>query len=226
MSAFSVALRRTDQRAAARVDRYIANSRNVADRIRAAYGRDAAVVYPPVDVERFAGAEIEPAPWYLVVSRLVPHKRIDLAVDACTRYRVPLKVIGDGRAIDDLRRRAGQTVEFLGRVDDATVVHHLQHCRAFLLPGVEDFGISAVEAQAAGRPVIAFGDGGVRESVVPGETGLFFDFQTPESLMAAIDAAETRHWEPQRCRANAARFGKERFLREMAAEVDAAILAK
>jgi glycosyltransferase involved in cell wall biosynthesis len=220
------ALRRTDRRAAARVDRYVANSRNVAARIRAIYGRDAAIVYPPVDVDRFAGPPIPAEPWYLVVSRLVPHKRIDLAVDVATRYRLPLKVIGDGRAYAQLRRRAGPTVEFLGRMDDAQVVDHYRRARALILPGAEDFGMTAVEAQAAGRPVIAYGAGGALESILPGETGILFGCQTVESLMASIEAFEARQWEAERCRANALRFGRERFLREIAAEVEAALESK
>ncbi|MGH2534747.1 MAG: glycosyltransferase [Thermomicrobiales bacterium] len=217
------ALRRTDRRAAARVDRYVANSRNVAARIRAIYGRDAAIVYPPVDVDRFAGPEIPPEPWYLVVSRLVPHKRIDLAVDVATRYGLPLKVIGDGRTLARLRRRAGPTVEFLGRMDDAQVVEHYRRARALILPGAEDFGMTAVEAQAAGRPVIAYGAGGALESILAGETGVLFGCQTVESLMAAIEDFEARHWDANRCRTNALRFGRERFLREIAAEVEAAL---
>ena len=109
--------------------------------------------------------------WFLVVSRLVPHKRVDLAVRACTRYGIPLKVVGTGRSENELRGMAGPTVEFLGRLDDDDVQELMARCKGFILAGSEDFGISAVEAQAAGRPVIAFGAGGALESVIPGETG-------------------------------------------------------
>jgi glycosyltransferase involved in cell wall biosynthesis len=228
MTVLFAALRRADRQAATRVDRFVANSRNVAARIRRVYGRDVAVVYPPVDVARFApaGADEDPAPWFLVVSRLVPHKRIDLAVDACTRCALPLKIIGEGRAAIALQRRAGPTVEFLGRLDDAAVADHLRRCRALILPGVEDFGLTAVEAQAAGRPVIAYRAGGAVESVVPWETGVFFDQPTPEALLRAIELFEARRWEPWRARGNAARFSAARFLHEMTAEVEAAVAAK
>ena len=220
-------LRRTDRRAAERVDRYIANSRTVAMRIKRAYGRQVAVVYPPVDVARFGEVgEVAPEEWFLVVSRIVPHKRIDLAVETCTRHGIPLKVIGTGRALESLKRRAGPTVEFLGYCPDEVVTDHLRRCRAFILPGAEDFGITAVEAQAAGRPVIAFGAGGALESVIPWETGIFFGEQTPETLYAAIQAFEKRAWDPHRARANAARFDTKRFQQEIVMEVEAAIAAK
>jgi len=217
-------LRRGDRRAAARVDRYIANSQNIARRIRSIYGRDATVVYPPIDTARFAPERPrEPEDWYLVVSRLVPHKRIDLAVEACTALGRRLKIIGSGRVENDLRQRAGPTVEFLGVLSDAKVTDHLQRCRALILPGAEDFGMTAVEAQAAGRPVIAYGAGGALESIIPGETGLLFDAPTVESLAAAILEFERRCWEPERAMANAARFSKERFFEAIDAEIEMAI---
>jgi glycosyltransferase involved in cell wall biosynthesis len=221
-------LRRKDQEAARRVDRYIANSRNVALRIQQAYGRRATVVYPPVDVERImkASAGVDVEPWYLVVSRLVPHKRVDLAIDACTRYQLPLKVIGGGRALGRLQRQAGSTVEFLGQCSDDEVADHLRRCRALLLPGLEDFGMTAVEAQAAGRPVIAFAGGGALESVLPGETGVLFTEPTVESLMEAIDWFERQRWEPERARANALRFSERRFHTEMLEEIKAGIAAR
>src|SRR5262249_21578641 len=161
-----------------------------------------------------------------VVSRLVPHKRVDLAVDACTRLGLPLKIIGDGRSFESLRRRAGPTVQFLGRVPDDVAIDHLQHCRALILPAAEDFGMTAVEAQAAGRPVIALGEGGALESVIPGETGLLFEHQTPDSLIDAIRTFETASWQPELTIANAARFDKRRFLVQVEAEVRIAIAEK
>lgn len=221
------ALRPVDRRAAARVDRYLANSGAVAARIRAVYGREATVVYPPVDLARFPApahgvAERLPEGWFLVVSRLVPHKRVDLAIAACERLGVPLKVIGEGRAGSDLRRRAGGEVEFLGQLHDAAVADHLGRCRALLLPAEEDFGLTAVEAQAAGRPVIALGAGGALETVVPGETGILFPSPTVEALVEAIEEHGGRAWSPPRARANAARFGLDRFQREIMAQVAAA----
>ncbi len=223
------ALRRSDRRAAARVTRYLANSRAVAARLRAAYGVEATVVYPPVELERFAdppGGTVPPEPWYLVVSRLVPHKRVDLAVEAFTWAGLPLKVVGDGRSLETLRRVAGPTVEFLGRLDDAATADHLRRCRALVLPATEDFGITAVEAQAAGRPVVAFGAGGALETVIPGETGVLFGEPTASSLLAAIDACEALTWRPERARANAARFGRDRFQDEVAAVVEATLAAR
>jgi glycosyltransferase involved in cell wall biosynthesis len=221
-------LRAIDRRAAARVDRYVANSATVAGRIKAAYGREARIVFPPVDLQRFAlnGARPEPEPWYLVVSRAVPHKRVDLAVDSCTRADIPLKVIGDGRSLEKLRQRAGPTVEIMGWQPDDVVVDHVRRCRGLILPAVEDFGMTAVEAQAAGRPVIAFAGGGALETVVEGETGLFFQEQTVDSLLNAIARAEATAWREERACLNAARFGPERFRREMAEEVEVAMTMK
>ena len=181
------------------------------------------MVYPPIDVDRFAGPEQEAEAWFAVVSRLVPHKRVDLAVAAATRYGFPLKVIGEGRAEESLRKMAGPTVEFLGEQRDDAVADLLRRSRGLLLPGMEDFGMTAVEAQAAGRPVIAFRGGGALESVLPGETGLLFPEQTVESLMAAIDAFERRRWDPAAARTNAGRFGIERFRAEMREEVSAGV---
>jgi glycosyltransferase involved in cell wall biosynthesis len=219
-------LRRADRRAAARVDRYVANSRNVAARIERAYGRRVTVVYPPIDVERFAGESWVPEEWFAVVSRLVPHKRVDLAVDAATRYGFALKVVGEGRAGEKLRRRAGPTVEFLGQRNDREVADLLRRCRALLLPGMEDFGMTAVEAQAAGRPAIAYAGGGALESILPGETGVLFGEQTVESLMDAIDRFERGRWEPVVARANARRFGIDRFRAEMLEEISAGLAAR
>jgi glycosyltransferase involved in cell wall biosynthesis len=216
-------LRRADRRAAERVDRFVANSRNVARRIARVYDRRVPVVYPPVDVERFAGADCAPEEWFAVVSRLVPHKRVDLAVRAATRYGFPLKVIGEGRAEARLREMAGPTVEFLGPLDDAAVAEALRRCRGLLLPGMEDFGMTAVEAQAAGRPVIAFAGGGALESILPGQTGVLFSEQTVESLMAAVDAFERVRWDPAAARANARRFGIGRFRAEMFEEIAAGV---
>ncbi len=219
-------LRRSDQRAAMRVDRYVANSRNVATRIERAYGRNVSVVYPPVDVGRFAVADGPAADWFLVVSRLVPHKRIDLVIEAANRWGVALKIVGDGRSEVALQRQAGPSVEFLGALDDDEVARYMRECRALILPGLEDFGMTAVETQAAGRPVIAFAGGGALESILPGETGELFAEATVESLMDAIDRFERRRWEPAVARANAERFDVSRFRREMLEEIEAGLLAR
>ncbi len=217
-------MRRLDHRAAQRVDRYLANSRNVADRVERAYGREARVVYPPVDVERFSIDEsVTPEDWFLVVSRLVPHKWIQLAVEVCSRAGIPLKIAGDGRARAELEAIAGPSIEFLGQLDDNGVISRLRRCKALILPGAEDFGMTSVEAQAVGRPVIAYGKGGALESVIDEETGLFFREQTADSLLEAIDRFRARTWDPAAARANAERFSTPRFLAELDEEIAYAV---
>ncbi len=216
------ALRRLDRRSARELDVVLANSAAVAGRIARVWGRTADVVYPPVQIERFT-----PAPpgliedYALVVSRLVPHKRIDLAVDACTATGRPLRVVGSGPAEERLRRRAGPSVEFLGQRTDPETAELMRRCRMFILPGQEDFGITAVEAQAAGRPVVAFGAGGALESVIDGRTGVLFGEQTVAGLTAALDAADRWEWSADACRDNALRFAASRFQREIRDIVEA-----
>lgn len=180
---FAGAARRLDGRAARRPDLYIAISQLVRERIRQRYGRDAPVVYPPVNVDRFT-----PSPRgerLLVVSRLLAYKRVDLVVDAATRVGVGLDVVGTGPAMADLRRRAGPSVTFHGQLQDDSITELFQSCRAFCLPGCEDFGITPVEANAAGKPVVAFAGGGALETVAAGVTGAFFD---EHSVPAVLDA--------------------------------------
>lgn len=204
------ALRYQDQRAAKRVTQFIANSNAVRNRIRKVYDRDAEVIYPPIDTGRFRPtADVQPEEWYLVVSRLVPHKWIDRAVRASTAAQVPLKVIGSGRDEAELSAIAGPTVEFLGEMADADVVDHMQRCKALILPGVEDFGMTAVEAQAAGRPVFAAGAGGALESVINGITGWHFDPADESELVALL--LRDKQWDTSRIQAHAATFGKETF---------------
>lgn len=220
-------LRAVDKRSARSVDHYVANSATVAGRIWSVYGRDAEVIYPPVDTTRLDdGLMHTPGDYLLVISRLVPHKRIDLPVAAATRAGLPLKVVGAGRALDQLKAIAGPTVEFLGQRNDEETAELLRNARAFILPGAEDFGMTAVEAQAAGRPVIAYGVGGALESVVDGETGLFFREPTAESLLDAIDRLEQFDWEPVRIRANAHRFGREQFKVNVSAAIDRFLAAR
>lgn len=216
-------LRSQDRRAATRVDRYLANSKNVARRVTKIYGRKSRVAYPPVDLDRFATSESEPEPWFLVVSRLVPHKRVDLAIAACARAGVPLRIVGDGRSRRDLEAQAGPDVTFLGWLDDEALTHHLGRCQGLILPAAEDFGMTAVEAQAAGRPVIAFGKGGALESVIESETGLFFREQSVDALAAAIRVFGERGWVRESCRANARRFGTAPFVRAIEEEVELAL---
>jgi glycosyltransferase involved in cell wall biosynthesis len=210
-------LRRWDRKTAAGVHHFVAISRFVADRIRRAYGREADVIYPPVDVARFRVDE-GPGEFYLVVSALTPYKRVDLAVEACNRLGRRLLVVGSGPEERRLRALAGPTVELLGWRDDAQIAELYARCRALLFPPLEDFGITPLEAMAAGRPVIAFGEGGARETVVglgEGEppTGLFFARQRAEDLTEAIRRFEAcaQQFEPKALRRRAEAFDRPLF---------------
>ncbi|MEB3237871.1 MAG: glycosyltransferase [Candidatus Sericytochromatia bacterium] len=220
-------LRQWDVLAARRVDHWIANSREVRQRIRRWYGADAAVVPPPVDVSRFRPAPPEEVgPHLLVVSRLVPYKRVDLAVAACSRMGVPLRVIGDGPERRRLEAMAGPGVTFMGALDDARVAHELARAEALLFPGLEDFGIVPVEAMASGRPVVALGKGGARDSVLPGTTGVFFDEADVDALTVAIEAARRHAWQPQMLVAHAADFAPERFRQRLGNLLDGWLAAR
>jgi glycosyltransferase involved in cell wall biosynthesis len=211
-------LRRWDRATCGRPTRYIANSRLVQGRIREFYGCDSALIYPPVDTDRFL-PEDRDEDYFLTVSALNPYKRVDLAVEACTRLGLPLVVVGEGPERARLQGMAGPTVRVLGRCDDEQVRALVAGCRAFLMPQEEDFGIAAVEAQSAGRPVLAYGAGGALETILPDETGLFFPEQTPESLMDALQRFGRSRFDKRRIRQNALRFSKEKFQREYQAEV-------
>lgn len=216
-------LRLWDQAAAARPDLLLANSRFVARRIAKVYRREAQVVYPPVDVDRFRPRE-DREEFYLTVSRLVPYKRVDLIVEAFRRLGRPLVVIGDGpeRGRLEALARGVPNIRFLGHQPDEVVRDHMERCRAFVFAALEDFGIAPVEAMAAGAPVIAYGRGGAAESVLEGETGVFFHQQTPEALAEAVLRFEERAaaFHPEQCRKRAEAFSRERFLREFAGVVE------
>ncbi len=210
-------VRRFDRAAADNVDHFIANSRFVAGRIARCYGRESRVIYPAVDVVKYRPTGEPPEDFYLIVSELVAYKRVDLAVSACTLLGRRLIVVGDGVEMKKLKRGAGPKVEFRGRVNDAEVAGLMARCRAFLHPQIEDFGLTAVEVQASGRPVIALGEGGALESVVAGETGLFFGRQDEVALVAAILEFEGMPvaFSPENCRKNAERFSLARFQAEL-----------
>jgi glycosyltransferase involved in cell wall biosynthesis len=209
-------VRRFDRAAAQRVDHFIANSRFVQERIRRCYGRESTVINPPVAVDDFE-AEGSNDGYYLVVSELAPYKRIDLAIEAFNELRKPLIVIGHGSEMARLRRVGRDNITFLGSQPFAVLKRHYERCRALIFPGIEDFGITPLEAQAAGKPVIGFADGGLLETTVEGATAMLFREQTAASLAAAVREFEGRNgeFEPRVCRANALRFGPERFRREM-----------
>lgn len=213
-------LRLWDQASAGRPDVLVAASHYVARRIWKVYRRDAQVIYPPVDVDRFHPRRRREE-FYLTVSRLVPYKRVDLLVEACSRSRRPLVVIGDGPERRRLQSLAGPTVTLMGEQPDAVVEDHMARCRAFLFAADEDFGIAPVEAQAAGAPVIAYGRGGVTETILPGVTGLFYREQRPESLLDALRAFERGdiRFDAVTIRRQAERFRRERFHRELEAFV-------
>ena len=203
-------VRRFDYAAAQRVTHFIANAKFVQDRIRKFYGRDSTVIHPPVDVAAFDPTR--PAEdFFLIVSELVPYKRVDIAIDAFNQLGKPLVIIGDGSEMAALRQRAGPTIRFLGRQPFAALKDHNERCRAVLYTQIEDFGITAVEAQAAGRPVIAYRQGGALESVVDGKTGMFFDEQNAASLADAVTRFERQPFDPAECRRNAERFRPEEF---------------
>jgi len=211
--------RQWDWIAAQRTNRYIANSRTTQARIRAYFGRESHVVYPPVDTERFTPGPV--GEHYALVSELMPHKQIRDAIEAFNVLRLPLIVVGDGPDARRLRRAAGPTIEFTGRLPDAAVSEILQGARALVVTAIEEFGIAAVESQAAGRPVIARRGGGALETIVDGVTGCFWSGGSNE-LIEAILRFDDASVEPEACTRNAARFNKASFRAGVAAEVKAA----
>ena len=213
-------LRRWDYRAAQRVDHFVAISREIQTRIGRYYGRDSAIVYPPVETDRFQLASTHDD-YFLIVSRLVPYKQIDLAVRTFTRLGLPLVIAGDGRDRGALEELAGPTVTFLGRVPDEDLPELFARCRAYVLPGVEDFSIAPVQAQAAGRPVIARRAGGALDTVIEGVTGTFFSEPTPEALGAAVRTFDPDRIDPHACVRNADRFDTKVFMRRMVRFVEA-----
>jgi len=215
-------LREWDRITSDRVTHYVAISRTVARRIAQSYGRTSRVIYPPVDTQYYTPSGERRGRFYLCVSSLVPYKRVDLAVAACRRLGRRLVVIGTGPEQRRLQRLAGPSVELLGWQSDAAIRDHLRRARALLFPGHEDFGIVPLEAQACGTPVVAFGQGGATETVLPADarrlgTGLWFDEQTPDSLAEAILRLEAHpEWFcPRLARQQAERFAAERFDREL-----------
>ncbi|MDO8735471.1 MAG: glycosyltransferase [Thermoleophilia bacterium] len=215
-------LRLWDRLASDRVDHFIAISEHVAARIAKFYRREATVIYPPVDVERFPVVKC-PRDYFLVVSRLVPYKRVELAVKAFTRLGLPLKVVGDGPERERLEAMAGPTIEFLGFVPEKDLPGLISGCLALVFPGEEDFGIVPVEAMAAGRPVIGLARGGLKESAIDGKTAVMFPEATVESLIDAVARFRPGDFNPAKLSRHAARFSKERFRKEFSQFVDARV---
>ncbi|GGH09314.1 glycosyltransferase family 4 protein [Silvibacterium dinghuense] len=207
-------LRWWDFRAAQRPTYFLANSENVAEKIRAIYRRDAVVLHPPIDIHRFRPAD-EHEDYYLILARLVSYKRIDLAVEACTKLGRKLLVIGEGPDRKRLEEMAGPTIKFLGRLPDADVERYASRCRALIFPGEEDFGMAPLEIASAGRPTIAYRAGGALETIVEGVTGVFFDTQDAASVMDAIVHFEELNWDSEVLRKHASKFGVEAFQEEL-----------
>ncbi len=218
-------LRIWDRASADRPDLVLANSGFVAERIRKYYGREARVIPPPVDSERFFVSETH-GDYFLMVGRLIAYKRFDIAVRAFTRLGLPLRVVGRGPELSKLRKLAGPNVEFLGRVPDEELARQYARCRAFVFPQEEDFGIVAMEALASGRPVIAYRGGDIEERIEEGVSGIFFDRQTPEAIMEAVSRFRDDDFDPVRIRESALPFDRESFKRIIREYVEEAVNRK
>jgi glycosyltransferase involved in cell wall biosynthesis len=214
-------LARWDAATSDRAGRYVAISRYVAGRIATYYNRQADVVYPPVDTTFFTPANESRGTHALVVSALVPYKRVDLAIEACRAAGIALRIVGDGPELARLRRLAGESVTFLGRLSDEDIRKEYRQAGAVLLPGVEDFGIVPLEAQACGTPVVAVADGGALETVVDGVTGTLVGDGRADAFGEAVRQAVTREFDRDAIRRHAERFGRERFAAELRAIVEA-----
>ncbi|PIS07608.1 glycosyltransferase family 4 protein [Candidatus Berkelbacteria bacterium CG10_big_fil_rev_8_21_14_0_10_43_13] len=211
-----------DRASADRVDHFLANSENVRKRISKYYRQDSRVLYPPVEVSEIEMAKDGPSDYFLIVSRLEPYKRIDLVIDVCNKLQKKLIIVGEGSSQADLEAISGPTIKFVGWQSDVKTYQFYRDCRAFIFAGEDDFGITPLEAMAAGRPVIAYSRGGALETVVQNVTGVFFDNPTTESLEKAIVELEEKYdtFIPQNCRSQAEKFSKEKFLEHLSHHVD------
>ncbi|HEX5448262.1 MAG TPA: glycosyltransferase [Candidatus Saccharimonadales bacterium] len=208
-------LRRWDRKAAQRPDYIIANSHHIQKEIKKYYGRDSTVIHPPIDIERFAGKAEEPRRGFVAAGRQTPYKRIDLAVKACSELNLPLIVIGSGPDHRRLRSMAGKSVTFLRGKTDEQVAHYFQTSQAFIFPGLDDFGVVAVEALSAGTPVIAYKAGGALDYVDPGKNGLFFTEQTVESLKTVLQKFKPEAFNPDAVQKSATKFSAKNFQTNM-----------
>lgn len=212
-------LKRWDRNTADRVHTYLCNSRNVRRKIREYYGREAQVIHPPVDVDHFQPGS-EKQDFYLMIGAFAPNKRVDLAIEAFNRMELPLKIVGKGQDEEYCRGIAGPTIEFLGELESSELLALYQQARAFVFPGEDDFGITPLEAQACGTPVLAYAAGGALETVTE-QTGIFFDIQSVDALCAGIEEMEARHHEfrQEAFEQNTSRFGRERYKEQMLAAI-------
>lgn len=215
-------LKRWDLVAKTRPDYYLTISRIVQKRVKDFYNLESEIVYPPVLVDKFKQIKRynKNSGYFLVVSRLVPYKRIDLAISACNKLQKKLTIIGMGRAEKQLKKIAGPTIFFLNNLTDEALISYYQNCRVLILPSEEDFGIVSVEAQAAGKPVIAYGQGGALETVLENKTGIFFQQQNVESLIQAINKFETMIFLSQNCQDNANKYTNTRFKKEFNSKIN------
>lgn len=215
-------LRKFDLKSAKNVDYFIANSAFVQERIRRIYNRDSMLIYPPVTLADFQLSQ-KSENFYLIVSALVPYKRIDIAVDAFSKLGRKLIIIGNGSEINVLKEKATSNIIFLRNQPKEVLIDHYQRCKAFIFPGIEDFGITPLEAQACGKPVVAFRGGGALETVWDGRTGVFFDSQTSQSLIEAIQHLDSLKINPHECRENAKRFSPENFREQLKVFIESKI---
>jgi len=207
-------LKKWENAALARPDKFIAVSGEVKKRIKNYYKRESIVIYPSIDLPENLKNEEKQGKYFLVVSRLIPYKRIDIAIKACNELKLPLKIIGTGKQRNKLKRISGKTIEFLGEVSDKKLWQYYGNCEALIFPGIEDFGLVMVEAQTFGKPVIAFNGGGAKEIIKKGVTGEFFNKQTPESLIDILKKFDHNRYNSLLCRENGKRFSFENFQTE------------
>ncbi len=211
-------LRRWDRIASNRPDSVVAISDNVKRRINKYYGRNSQVIYPPSDLlfkRAVSKKELEIDDYFLVVSRLVDYKNVDIAIKACNKLKLPLIIVGEGHEREKLMEMAGSTIQFVGKVSDAMLLRYYKNCRAFIFPGNEDFGITMVEAQHSGKPVIALRSGGATEIVQSGKTGVFFDKPAVVSLVDVLKKFKPSRYNSTACKRNAQRFTENKFMREI-----------
>jgi glycosyltransferase involved in cell wall biosynthesis len=214
-----------DEVSSRRVDAFLANSRVVARRIRKRYGRQATIINPPVDTTHYTPhATGTHGDYFLVVSRMIPYKRLDIVIDAFNKLNLPLRVVGKGRQEAELRARAGSNIVFTGPVTDSQLKELYADCKALIFPGEEDFGITPLEAQASGRPVIAYGAGGALETVIPGVTGEFFSTQSAESLAEIVGTFDESRYDHRAIRKHAEGFDTEVFKSKVKAFIEACLV--